>query len=335
MWQTIKNLFITTFVAAFVWVFAESETLREQKMPARLTLVTPANARYSFVTNTDLRDVAVDIWIETNSARLENVERRLRSPLEVVSGSGIVPIIPGTYTLDLAEILRDDPDLATLGVSIRRVEPATLNVLVDELETREVSVRLPSEVTTALGTFAVPTISPPTVKLTMPSRDMARLAPKDAAMIALPIDLIERMAGGKTETLRGLSLRSPFDIKDADKLRIEPATVDVTLTKPSRGTELVLAQVPVYVRVEPDQLPRWNIQIAASDQFLTNVRVIGPEDLVEQVRNRTLPITALVSLSVTDLERGITAQTIEFPNVPAGLKIESTTKSVRVNVTRR
>jgi hypothetical protein len=38
---------------------------------------------------------------------------------------------------------------------------------------------------------------------------------------------------------------------------------------------------------------------------------------------------------VSDLERGITAQTIEFPNIPEGLKVESTTKSVRISVTRR
>ncbi|HLP82784.1 MAG TPA: hypothetical protein VK157_00405 [Phycisphaerales bacterium] len=335
MWQTIKNLFITTFVAAFVWVFAESETLREQKMTARLTLTTPAQARYSFVTGTDTRDVTVDVWLQTNSSRMESVERRLRTPLEVLSGAGSVPIVPGPYTLDLGEVLRENADLAELGVSVRRVEPATLNVVIDELETREVSVRLPSEITAALGATAVPVISPPTVKITMPSRDIARLAPQDAVTIAMPMELLERLPGGKSETLRGLSLRPPFEIRDAEKLSISPAKVDVTLTKPSRGTELTLSQIPVYVRVEPDQLARWNIQIAAQDQFLTNVRVVGPEELVEQVRNRTLPITALVSLSVADLERGITAQVVEFPNIPEGLKVESPTRSVRVNVTRR
>jgi hypothetical protein len=181
----------------------------------------------------------------------------------------------------------------------------------------------------------VPVISQPTVKLTMPSRDIARLAPQDIVSIAMPTELLDKLPGGKTETLRGLSLRPPFDIADRAKMRIEPSTVDVTLTKPMRGTELTLSQVPVYVRVEPDQLTRWNIQIAPQDQFLTNVRVIGSEELVEQVRNRTLPITALVSLTVSDLERGITAQTIEFPNIPEGLKVESTTKSVRISVTRR
>lgn len=335
MWQTIKNLFITTFVAAFVWVFAESETLREQKMTARLTLTTPAHAGFSFVTGTDTRDVTVDIWLQTNSARMESVERRLRTPLEVLSGAGSVPIVPGPYVLDLGEVLRENADLAELGVSVRRVEPATLNVVIDELETREVSVRLPGEITAALGATAVPVISPPTVKITMPSRDIARLAPQDAVTIAMPMELLERLPGGKSETLRGLSLRPPFEIRDAEKLSISPAKVDVTLTKPSRGTELTLSQIPVYVRVEPDQLARWNIQIAAQDQFLTNVRVVGPEELVEQVRNRTLPITALVSLSVADLERGITAQVVEFPNIPEGLRVESPTRSVRVNVTRR
>ncbi len=335
MWQTIKNLVITTFVAVFVWIFAESETLREQKMAARVTLVTPDNARYSFVTGDNRREAAVDVWIQTNSSRVENVERRLRAPLEIMAGTIHIPVLPGENTIDLVEVLRDNPDMAELGVSIRRVEPPVLDIVIDELETREIAVRLPVEITNALGGSAVPVISPPTVKLTMPSRDIARLAPQDIVSIAMPTELLDKLPGGKTETLRGLALRPPFEIADRAKLRIEPQTVDVTLTKPMRGTELTLSQVPVYVRVEPDQLARWNIQIAPQDQFLTNVRVIGPEELVEQVRNRTLPITALVSLTVADLERGITAQTIEFPNIPEGLKVESPTKSVRISVTRR
>jgi hypothetical protein len=335
MWQTIKNLVITTFVAVFVWIFAESETLREQKMPARITLVTPENARYSFVTAENRKETSVDVWIQTNSSRVENVERRLRAPLEVMAGTVNVPVVPGVGAIDLAQVLRENPDMVELGVSIRRVEPPVLDIVFDELETREIAVRLPAEISTALGSNAVPVISPPTVKLTMPSRDIARLAPQDIVSIAMPTELLDKLPGGKTETLRGLSLRPPFDIADRAKMRIEPSTVDVTLTKPMRGTELTLSQVPVYVRVEPDQLTRWNIQIAPQDQFLTNVRVIGSEELVEQVRNRTLPITALVSLTVSDLERGITAQTIEFPNIPEGLKVESTTKSVRISVTRR
>ncbi len=335
MWQTIKNLVITTFVAVFVWIFAESETLREQKVAARVTLVTPENARYSFVTADNRREAGVDVWIQTNSSRVENVERRLRVPLEIMAGTIHIPVLPGENTIDLVEVLRDNPDMAELGVSIRRVEPPTLDIVIDELETREIAVRLPVEITNALGGSTVPVISPPTVKLTMPSRDIARLAPQDIVSIAMPTELLDKLPGGKTETLRGLALRPPFEIADRAKLRIEPQTVDVTLTKPMRGTELTLSQVPVYVRVEPDQLARWNIQIAPQDQFLTNVRVIGPEELVEQVRNRTLPITALVSLTVADLERGITAQTIEFPNIPEGLKVESPTKSVRISVTRR
>jgi hypothetical protein len=333
MWTTLKNIFITTFVAAFVWVYAESESLREQKVTARVQLSTPSDARLSIGTSADdSRDLTLEVIVQAPSARLERLERRLREPVVLAAGRDAMPLAPGTHTLDFALLLRESSELRDLGVSIRRVEPATAAVLIDELETREVPVRvlLPDD-----SVQTVPGVSPPTVKVTMPARDMARLTPRDVVTVTIDAETVSRMLPGKPEVVRGLIARPPFAIKDAGKLSLSPTTVDVTVTPRERSGEVVLSPVAVHVQMSPEQMLRWNIEIAPTDRFVSNVRVRGSAKSLEQSQALLREVVAVVALSEDELERGITAKEISFAQVPAGLTVESTTRSVRLSVTRR
>lgn len=349
MWGHIRTIFVVTIVAALVWLFAEADTLREQKAQVSLSLRVPADEPLlleSPASTGPQREVSVEATLEGSAAQLERVLPSLRTAVIVSPGMEGVPNTPGVYDIDLANVLRALPLLAEAGVGVKHTDPPLISLRIDELATVELPVRVESD-----GDFQTsPTVKPSKVTLFAPKGEAANLSAASAAAVVLDPSQLTRLVPGRAETLAGLRVLLPREVEGSTRARLEPARVDVSLMVRSRTAELIVPRVPVEVRLAPEDLSLWSIDIPEGDRFLIDVKVIGPPDVLAQIQNRTLPLVGTVALSYRELEQAVTGPTgrvggpgssgvVEkdavLSDLPTTLRFEVADKSVRVRVGRK
>ncbi len=350
LWDIIKTITLTTLVAAMVWLFAEAETLRNSSIDV-VVLVQPrvgvglgsgaagieGEQLVVDVTGAkppQVREVVARIEVEGAAARMDQAERELTTlPIVLTLGDPGVPASTGEHKVDLMSALRSHPQLTTLGISLQRVEPPTLSMLVDELMVRELPVRV---VLPEGGEFeSTPVVSPPRVRVRLPRRDADKL-PNDAAVeLVLTRTEFDRLTPGRNESLTGLRLRSPSFLPQNGRVTLTPTVADVQIKIRSRLVEHVVARVPVAVRMLPSDMARWDVYVTPDEQFLTNVRVQGPGDVIERIRDGSLPLTATVALTSDELQRAIASKDVVFEGLPASVRVSTTKSSVGLVVSRR
>jgi hypothetical protein len=100
--------------------------------------------------------------------------------------------------------------------------------------------------------------------------------------------------------------------------------------------------VPVHVRLAPTETGIWDIQMPAESRILSDVVVVGPGDVIEQIKADRLRPIAYVPLSFEELERAaasgepITKEPI-FSELPSPLRFEvrPSQRTIRLTVKRR
>lgn len=332
MWNLVKTIILVTIVSALVWVFAESETLRQEKFTVELTLQPPQGSDLAIdVAGRRGASAKVEVVLEAAAVKLEEAERSLRGVVTLVPGDAAVPRAPGEHALDLLTVLKAEPEFDALGVNLVRVEPARLEIVIDEMTTRELPVQVQAP---GVELQASPIVRPPTAKVRLSTRDEAKLPPGSVVVATIPPSRLENLTQGQSHTLQAIPLSLPAGL-ESTRASVLPASADVQLMVRMRTSDVIISRVPVQVRLPPSELARWNITIADEDRILTDVRVSGPADLVQQVENRLIPIIATLTLTYEDLERGVTSKDVTFSDVPSSLNFGVANKTIRVRITRR
>ena len=348
MWKHTQTIILVTIVAALVWMFAEAETLREHRAVVTLSLLTPDGPGLAVETEAGLREVQVEVVLEGSAARLERVQRVLREALAITPGMEGVPTAPGTYDVDVLRLLRAHPVLVGDGgsgglgggggVGVKRVEPGAIRVRVDEV----VEVILPVIVRGDTDFTAPPVVTPASVRLLAPRHEamLVESSTSSAALVILGAPELTRLTPGRQETLPGLAVRLPPEIASSTHARLDPPRVDVTLTVRNRTTQITVPRVPVTLRIAPDDLAQWDISIPPREQFLTDLTLTGPQDVLARIESGAIPVGAVVSLSREELTRaaagsGLVVKEAAFPDIPVSVRTEAVQRIVRVQVAAR
>jgi hypothetical protein len=325
------------------WLFAEAETLRTRSVQAAVLVqarvATGVDGEQLVVDvkgakTSQVREVPIRMELEGAAARMDEAERVLGAlPLILTLGDAGVPASTGEHTIDLMSALRAHPQLAELGVSVQRIEPASVEVVIDELMVRELPVRV---ILPEGGEFeSAPIVSPPRVRVRLPRHDAEGL-PNDAAVeLALTRTEFDRLTPGKAESLTGMRVQAPEALSQNPRVVLIPSAADVQLTIRSRLVEHVLPRVPVAVRMLPIDMAKWDVYITPDEQYLSNVRVQGPGDVIDRVRDGSLVLTATVTLTSDELQRGVSTKDVVFEGAPASVRVTSAKRSVGVVVSRR
>ncbi|MDX2117348.1 MAG: hypothetical protein SFY96_04105 [Planctomycetota bacterium] len=333
---TIKNILLVTIITALVWIFAESETLRTSDVRLELQLIADATGQ-RIARPQDEAGWSSGVTLELSGAagRMDNIQALALRPVRLAPGQAGIPAEPGEYTIDLRQTLAAIPDLTGRGISITRCEPASIRIRVDEIVSREFKIVVAANAELE----GPPEVRPAAAVMTMP-RHVADAIPAGATLTArIDADTLARLVPGRREVISNVRLElsdaRPGTHPDAAATRLEPATAQVALTLRARSATTELASVPVQVRVAPIELARWDITIPEQDRFVSNVRVSGPADLIDQVKRGEIKITATLPLSFEELERGITSKEVIFSDLPSSLKVEADNRSVKLSVKRR
>ncbi len=343
MWNTFKTVLLVTVVTILIWVFAESETLQPDEITTQLVLsASPtANRALALVGATvagenglvSATDRTVTIYLEGSAAAVDRVKSAIeREPLAITPDLPAFKERSGEFDAPLREVLRTHPRLAGSGVTIQRVEPETVRVVVDELVTRRMRV----EAFLADGQFdGLPEVRPAEVDVVLNKTAADSLAEDVKATANIDAATSARVQPGRKETLNAVRVRIAEPAARPIFLQVRPQTVDISFGVRPRSREMLIANMPVALRISPAEINRWIVEVPEQDRFLADVVISGPADLVRQLEERATPIVAAVPLSFEELERAITQKDAVFPDVPAGLKVDVANRIVRLKITPR
>lgn len=336
MLEFIRNALIVIVITCLVWLFAEAESLRTTQGPAEIVFVTETGSD-RVVMLPDSADklsgrVMTQVEIEGSAASIDAAERVLRRPLRLTPGMDGVPREPGERMVRLAEVLRSHPDLRQLGITVRKIDPAEVRIMIDQIETRELKVVSPVERDDVEGAVEV---RPATVKMRLPASQAKLLAESSVLTARLDADVVRSLTRGRRQTVPGVTLTLPSELTLPGVVALEPRTVDVSLTMRAQVRTITIPTVPVHVRLAPAELGTWDIEIPEQDRFITDVSCTGPFEGIAALEDRSVTLVATLALSFEELERGVTSKEVVFLDLPPGVKAEAVTRSVRLTIKRR
>lgn len=336
MLRRLGVILTTTVITLLAWLFAESESLRGRSVMTDITIsAEPTADRVLSVAPGQFWTGRADVSILGATRAIERVERRLREGVRLEPGMDGVPLDPGVRSILLRDAIRALPEVRDSGVTIGRVEPADVSVEVDTIREAEITVRIDAGDAEFDGP---PVAQPPTVRLRAPARELDRLQAQGqeiAAVLRIEPSALRSLVPGRRETVPRSPLRLPPELAGLPGVKLDPPNAEAIVTLKSRTAQAELASVPVHVRLASSEVGRFDVIVRPDDQFIRNVKVSGPADLVALVRSGELKVAATLALSFEELERGITSKEVVFTDLPSPLRIEADGRLVRFTIRKR
>lgn len=337
----LKSFLLIAFVTALIWLLAESESLRVEKVPGvriQFRADPDSNRMVRVDPNQDFNGTAT-IRLEGSAAQVDAIATVLRKEVRLTPGSEGVPGETVSHaSVSLQTAIAALPLIRNSGVTIAEVDPPTAFITVDTVVPQDFPVR--AEFPPSLILDGPPEITPATIQLRSPAsiplpRDLQLVARVDAAALA-------NLPEGRRAVLNNIPVEIPDLLRNADPtfVRLTPREVSIALTPRSRSAAILVPTIPIHIRLAPTELSIWDIQLPPESRVLTDVPVSGPAELIDQIRTERLKPVAFVSVSFEDLERAAAAgETIEkevlFSDLPSTLKFEPKQRTVRLTVKRR
>lgn len=338
MWRMLKTWTIVIPVTLLIWVFAEAESLRSLNVPTSFAIRPPTDQRQVVDAVDDAGQPIPDggasrrrtVSIEGPAAAIQRAENILREGITLTPGMGEFASSRGSRELDLAAVLRSYPPLQGLGVTIKSVDPPRVRVAVDDVVERKVGVvvELPDG-----QTDGPPVVSPPEVAMRIPSEAAAKLPDGAQAIAKIDRTTWDRLVPGRRESTQ-VSVQLPKALEGIRNVSITPARVTIDLTVRSRTDTLTIPTVPVHIRAPAAELERWDVQIKGR-ALLNDVKITGPADVIQRVRDGSITVVAFVPLSYEDLERRIASKEAIYFDLPTSLRFEPEAPLIELEITRR
>lgn len=338
MLDRVRSLLLIVFVTALVWIYAEAESLTRSQQEVRVSFISGADDLSSRVSSDDWRGV-VRVRLEGSAASLQRTPPRI----ELRLGAPGVPDQEGEFTIDLADAIRADPELARAGVNVIAVEPPTVRLRIDELRRLDdVPVRA---ALSGIDLEQPARIEPTTADLLLPraiAEQMEALQGGPFVLARVETTQIDTARRGTPQRVRA-TLNLPAGITlNGGAARFSPPEALVELVVRRDTASFTVPSAPVQVLLPPTEAGRWEVRILPEDLFLRDVEVVGASEFVAQVRANDVRLVAILSLSSDELERGITEKRASVATLrdgvigqpPSGVRIEARDPNVRFEIVR-
>jgi hypothetical protein len=179
------------------------------------------------------------------------------------------------HEIDAAQALSNNPMFQ--GVTVSNCQPAKLEVLVDEVEERDLEVQPPPGITNLVGP---PVFTPRSVKVRGPKESLEELDKAHKLVAIADLGAFDAM-----------NVPGPHDfpvvrIKPLDDPSVvfTPPNVEAAVSVRESDVPGTIRSVPIWVSGPPALLARYHVELVnPSNGVLTNVKVIGPKDKIDLV----------------------------------------------------
>ena len=244
----------------------------------------------------------------------------VRIELEGASGEGLQTI--------RAVRVGEDKRFVDAGITVISAEPKELRILIDPLVDRDVPVELRPEQRQRL--VKQPVFNPPTVKVRGPKSVLREQS--DAGRLVAYVDLdLEKMpsVSEKAIQLENVKLTLPFQHKYVGALN--PPVVSVVV-EPTPPTEYTFPSVRTALVVSDPLFNKYEIR--AEQENLFNVKVSGPQQLIEPLQQAGTAPRAFLELPATDPGPGSIDATVRY-DFPPGVTVKEGPMTVKVTLSLR
>jgi len=334
----ISSIVATTLIAALIWLVAEGQTLREIQQTVQVSLTPPEGDTQLIVRPRPFTGWTSEVTLQLEGATssIQTLLNELSSAVALTPGMEL-PGSPGTHVVDLRDAIRRHQAFQGSGVSITAVTPETIEIEVDRLTT--LSVALQPVVEADLDTPA--TIRPDTVQLSGPSLVIdawaADASPDDGADVpVIPVRVDPARLSGLTPgvgtDLSGVPVQLPEALRGAWSTRVLPGRVTVNVRLRSRTSSATLREVPIRMLLPPEAAGRWLVEIPQEDRALKDVVFTGPQASIDRIQSGEVVPTAVVELSLQELESGVGSKPARIIDLPRGVTYQVSASIIRVNV---
>jgi hypothetical protein len=305
-------------LTVLIWVYGAQNSMTDQPLSVNLSLASsdPKQVLTPFEANR-----SVQLTLHGSEAAMQQVVQTLSEP----GNSGlVVPVNEslqiGSVELNSVEQLNQAPLLKNNGVTVINCNPSTLQVIVDELQQRDVPVVLPNDPTLNLASA---TFDPPTVEVSGPSRGLESPAGTRLEATVDVATLGPLRPGMHTAEVRVLPPNPG--------LTVSPATVKATLNVREEDEHLTLAAVPIWPCGPSTFLAKYHVQY--SQPTLNNVVVYGPPEKIAQLKGDQPAFTPIAWFRVTpeDVGRPSTPRQLKF-DLPDGVHVTNADSQHTVDV---
>ncbi len=331
---TTKEVLAVIVVTMLIWLYAEAESVATTNADTFVRLAVPEGAD-RLVNNTDPSwSGAITIRLQGARGAIDSVKSSLARGIDLASGAGGVPGQPGRHTIDLRSVIQATVMDEHKGVVVASVDPPTMSIEIEAIETLS-DIPVVAVFPDGLRFASDPVIEPATVSIVGSSSAMRALTAAGEALNARVVpapDMLVNLVEGVSRTFT-IPVTLADNLKTDSKLSITPAKVTVTVRVQSQFGETTIPSAPIWVWGPQTELDRWVISI--EPQFLSDVKITGPADLIQSVESGDLRVIGAVELTSSILEAGGGAIEVNFPDLPDSLSVEMESTSVTVTATPR
>ena len=266
--RRVQDFIVVTVMTVLIWLYAEGANVQTYTPADTIRLDVRLNAPDLVIIGQEPQRVSISF--KGAQAELAKLRQELKGTLSLTLDISE----PGPKSLPLADVIRDAKPLDLVSVNVTRVEPATLELVVDRLEQREAQVVFRTNEAPVQAVSVE--VEPATVMITAPSSLFDRLGNQAVTVEAQATDDLKLLPPRGEHRVKSklvmpsalAGLHSSLSAAEAN-VRFWIATAEETAT---------LTNVPVWVSVPPQT----EYEIVLVDRSLRDVKVTGP---AEAIRN--------------------------------------------------
>lgn len=336
IFATIRSTLLISVITIIIWLLAESESLRTEKLRIEVSFKGEPDVRVVKVLPGQEFTGSVTIKLEGPNARVDALAAELRKSIQLKPGDDGISSQPGEQSVNLEAAIRALPKIRNSGVSITEVEPSTATIFVDNMNSQMIPVRVNIPEGRLIEGGAE--VSPATVQITYPESMSKDFPPDFVAIARIEASALASLPEGRKGTLHNISLELPEQVWPNENVRLSPNQVSVTVQLRSRVDVFNMPSIPIMLRLPVDAAGKFELDTDTTE--LKEVPVVGPIDLIEQIKAGKLNPVGTISLSTQELDRAtVTGQVLAkepiFSDIPTPLSFDTKHQVIRILVRKR
>ncbi|MEM1108628.1 MAG: hypothetical protein AAGH99_08060 [Planctomycetota bacterium] len=327
--EKVETWIVVTIIAALVWLYAEATVLKQETgKSVRLEITEPTAG---FVITPNIADLRISY--RGSSGQIQQFNKATESSLvHELDPNGVTEPTVRTIILDEALIRAG---LGEIGITDLEIEPAaTLNVTIQPLKTIDLPIVVDVGDVELNGN---PVVAPDRISITAPFDIVEQL--RGESIVATLIDT------GESENLERVATNVPLTYPDALEqpwLPADDSQVRINYTLANDLDTLVVNRVPLFINLPVDVQLRYTVRPQDQTNFLTDVQLQGPADVIARIReneksdDKDPALTIRAELSITDLSK-IEQTSLERPVIitPPGITLVQLPEVMPITVQRR
>jgi hypothetical protein len=298
-----------------IWIYAEREQITQQGVPFPIEVRAADGSR--IVTLKDPSDHNIIVNLTGPRTTLDRV-RDFQiggpngAPLQIyLEDARKLP--KGEYTFSAARYIANNPIFTRMGISVKDINPSVLRVVIDDLETRELTVKAPANIPNLQDVSFIPA----TVKVRAPSRVFEEA---DPSRLFVEADLLKQdiLKQPGHHDVQGIAITPAFK---GEQINLDPRTIAASIEIKKIEAEWTLESVPVWPFAPPKLSDRYKVVYKSST--IPNVHVVGPPDKIEALKNGDYRVVAQLEITDED-EQSPTKdrrKRLRFTNLPPGVAV--------------